>query len=112
MITFIGALFALSGPFVISFYDVSLEKVVPSWTFYYAAFATFAYQTLDALDGLHARNIKACGPLGQLFDHGVDAISHGMLIVTQIEAFKMGPSLLSFLYFHGLVVYLLSLSIS
>ncbi len=35
----------------------------------------FLYQTLDALDGKQARRTHNSTPLGQLFDHGCDAVS-------------------------------------
>ena len=37
----------------------------------------FIYQTLDAIDGKQARRIQCCSPLGELFDHGCDALSIG-----------------------------------
>ena len=36
---------------------------------------TFAYYTLDALDGKHARRTKNSTPIGELFDHTCDAVS-------------------------------------
>ncbi|CAH8829405.1 unnamed protein product [Trichobilharzia szidati] len=39
------------------------------------AVCVFIYQTLDALDGLHARRTGSSSQLGELFDHGCDAIS-------------------------------------
>lgn len=39
------------------------------------AFSMFAYQTLDAVDGKHARNTGQSTPLGALFDHGCDAVA-------------------------------------
>ena len=40
-------------------------------------FCLFMYQTLDAMDGKQARRTGSSSPLGQLFDHGCDAL--GML---------------------------------
>lgn len=39
-----------------------------------AAALLFAYETLDAIDGKQARRTKTSTPLGELFDHGVDAL--------------------------------------
>jgi len=39
------------------------------------AFSAFAYQTLDAIDGKHARNTEQATPLGALFDHGCDCVA-------------------------------------
>jgi ethanolaminephosphotransferase len=41
------------------------------------AWCLFMYQTLDAMDGKQARRTGNSTPLGQLFDHGCDAL--GML---------------------------------
>jgi ethanolaminephosphotransferase len=35
----------------------------------------FAYQSLDSIDGKQARRTGMAGPLGELFDHGCDAIN-------------------------------------
>lgn len=88
--------------------DATFTQDMPKWTFFYMAFTTFAYQTFDAVDGLHARAIKASSPLGQLFDHGIDALLHGVMGCIQMSAMKMGGSLFAFMYFHGLVVMLFS----
>jgi len=39
----------------------------------------FIYQTLDAIDGKQARRIHCSSALGELFDHGCDALSIGMM---------------------------------
>jgi len=36
----------------------------------------FAYQTFDGCDGKHARNTKSSSIVGELFDHGCDAVSN------------------------------------
>eukprot|EP00297_Palpitomonas_bilix_P006934 CAMPEP_0113881828 /NCGR_PEP_ID=MMETSP0780_2-20120614/8598_1 /TAXON_ID=652834 /ORGANISM="Palpitomonas bilix" /LENGTH=382 /DNA_ID=CAMNT_0000868739 /DNA_START=23 /DNA_END=1171 /DNA_ORIENTATION=- /assembly_acc=CAM_ASM_000599 len=40
-----------------------------------AAFGVFVYQTMDALDGKQARRTGSSSPLGELMDHGCDAMS-------------------------------------
>ena len=47
----------------------------PWWYAYLASFAFFLYQTLDAIDGKQARRTQNSSPLGQLFDHGCDALN-------------------------------------
>jgi len=42
------------------------------------AVGLFIYQTLDAIDGKQARRIQCSSPLGELFDHGCDALSIGL----------------------------------
>ena len=85
-------------------YDFTLKGTIPSWTFFYSAFAIFAYQTLDSLDGIHARNINASSPLGQLFDHGIDAFAHGVLTMIHLQALSTGSSSFSFVILSTLAV--------
>jgi len=40
-----------------------------------------AYQTLDAIDGKHARNIRNSSPLGELFDYGCDNLGSVFMIL-------------------------------
>lgn len=47
----------------------------------------FAYQTLDALDGKHARKTRNCSPVGELFDHTVDNIGVIFIIMTMCWTF-------------------------
>ncbi len=46
----------------------------------------FAYQTLDGIDGMQARRTGTGSPLGQLFDHGVDAMVTGFVAIQSITA--------------------------
>ena len=46
-----------------------------------AAVGLFLYQSLDAIDGKQARRTGTSSPLGELFDHGCDSLSTGLLLV-------------------------------
>ncbi|KAK7201581.1 choline/ethanolamine phosphotransferase [Novymonas esmeraldas] len=72
-ITFTGFVIGVSSTVLLLYYFFFEEGVYPSWAMYYSAFALFAYQTLDAIDGKQARRTGAGSPLGELFDHGCDA---------------------------------------
>jgi len=50
----------------------------PSWSYVLCAAGLLMYQTLDAIDGKQARRICCSSPLGELFDHGCDALSIGL----------------------------------
>ena len=52
----------------------TFTEPVPSWVFLINGIALFWYQTLDNMDGKQARNTGTSSPLGELFDHGVDAL--------------------------------------
>lgn len=68
VITFFGGIIMiLSG--CIAFFSQE------SWTLLFHSFAIFAFQTLDALDGIQARKLKASSKLGNYIDHTTDIIT-------------------------------------
>ena len=81
VITFIGFIIFLSSNIIIFCYDLSLQKDIPSWCFYWAAISQWIYSTLDAIDGKQARRTQSSSALGQLFDHGCDSFSVSFLII-------------------------------
>lgn len=54
-----------------------------------SAVGLFIYQSLDAIDGKQARRTNSSSALGELFDHGCDAVSTGasLLIAQQNQNF-------------------------
>jgi len=58
-----------------AYYTPELKGVCPWYIYVIHAVCLFCYQTLDALDGKHARRTNNSSALGELFDHGCDAIS-------------------------------------
>lgn len=74
-VTMLGALHAFLLYLVVSYYTTkTLGPTLPSWTIWLAGYCTWAYTTLDTLDGKQARRTGLSSPLGQLVDHGVDAL--------------------------------------
>ena len=61
----------------------------PGWAYFTAALGLFLYQSLDAIDGKQARRTNSASPLGELFDHGCDAVSCGKFISYVYGIFKM-----------------------
>jgi ethanolaminephosphotransferase len=59
--------------------------VYASW-----AIGLFLYQTFDAVDGSQARRTRQSGPLGELFDHGVDAINTTLEVLLFSAAMNLG----------------------
>lgn len=70
----------------------------------YIALAIFLYQTLDAVDGKQARRTKSSSPLGQLFDHGCDALCTAVIAWNGVQAVGMGESREAFLVISTLLV--------
>lgn len=81
LITFVGFLLTVLAFMLLSFYDFSFYASseneafppVPNWVFFAAGVLIFVAYTLDGIDGKQARVTKTSGPLGELFDHGLDS---------------------------------------
>jgi phosphatidylglycerophosphate synthase len=58
-------------------FPLSSAEQIPGWALFACALGLFVYQTLDACDGKQARRTNTSSQLGELFDHGCDAISTG-----------------------------------
>lgn len=57
-----------------------------------ASILIFAYQTLDAIDGKHARNTKNSSPLGELFDHACDSVGMIFIVLTVSHVFGINDA--------------------
>lgn len=71
-------------------YDLSLSQQIPRWPYLIMAIGIFVFQTLDAVDGKHARNTNSSSPLGQLFDHGCDALSWTITNLSVVTFLQLG----------------------
>lgn len=67
-------------------YDLTFDKDIPRWCFFFAAFCIFAFVILDSIDGKQARRTKGGSPLGQLIDHGCDSFTMTYLMLGICEA--------------------------
>ncbi|KAJ3332144.1 hypothetical protein HDU93_009307 [Gonapodya sp. JEL0774] len=70
----------------------NLEEPQPRWFLLSTAISLFAYQSLDAIDGKQARRTGTAGPLGELFDHGCDALNTGVGGVLGLMALGVGTN--------------------
>ncbi|XP_053694811.1 ethanolaminephosphotransferase 1 [Sabethes cyaneus] len=81
LMTFAGFLFTVLNFVMLSWYDWSFwastdrpgYSPIPDWFWVLAAVNIFLAYTLDGIDGKQARRIGLSGPLGELFDHGLDS---------------------------------------
>ncbi|GAA6037966.1 hypothetical protein JCM8097_009513 [Rhodosporidiobolus ruineniae] len=64
----------------------------PQWLYWTFAVGLFAYQSLDAIDGKQARRTGTSGPLGELFDHGCDALNTTLGCLLTASALNLGLS--------------------
>ncbi|KAL7739085.1 hypothetical protein ACLKA6_011416 [Drosophila palustris] len=89
LMTFLGFLFSVMNLLLLSYYDWNFEASsgeddttpIPRWVWIACAINIFVAYTLDGIDGKQARRIGLSGPLGELFDHGLDSYT-AMLIPT------------------------------
>lgn len=99
VITLIAAM-CLVIPHILTviFYGRSFEGPVESWVTVVYALAQFSYFTLDNVDGKQARRTGSSSPLGQMFDHGCDAMTFNLWLVTTCRFTQMGSGYLTFFY--------------
>lgn len=89
LMTFLGFLFSAMNLVLLSYYDWNFEASsgeegttpIPEWVWLCTGINIFVAYTLDGIDGKQARRIGLSGPLGELFDHGLDSYT-AMLIPT------------------------------
>ncbi|XP_039122709.1 choline/ethanolaminephosphotransferase 1-like [Dioscorea cayenensis subsp. rotundata] len=75
MITLIGFIFLGISALLGYMYSPQLDKAPPRWVHFAHGLLLFLYQTFDAVDGKQARRTNSSSPLGELFDHGCDALA-------------------------------------
>jgi ethanolaminephosphotransferase len=74
-ITLTGFLFVVLNFVTLLVYTPTLRDPCPPWVYLSWAVGLFLYQAFDAIDGKQARRLGLSGPLGECFDHGVDALN-------------------------------------
>lgn len=82
LVTLIGFGFVFVNFLTMLYFNISLDQINPGWVYASYGIGLFLYQTFDACDGGQARRTGQSGPLGELFDHCVDAVNttFGVLI--------------------------------
>lgn len=94
LVTLLGFIGPLIAFFIVCYCDENLENAlnVPLWAYYLNAALLFYYQTMDAIDGKHARNTKSSSALGELFDHGLDALNTMLQSIIVLSTLQTGPT--------------------
>lgn len=91
MITLLGLLTVGVNVMTLFYYSSSLGEC-PNWVYTSFGIGLFAYQSLDAIDGKQARRTQTSGPLGELFDHGCDALNTTLGVLTWASSTYLGQS--------------------
>ncbi|CAO3632521.1 unnamed protein product [Cunninghamella blakesleeana] len=93
LITLIGLLFMVLNVILVVIYvpDFNYEtSEAPNWIYLSFAIGLWLYSTFDNVDGKQARRTGTSSPLGELFDHGCDALNATYVAILQIAALGLG----------------------
>ena len=89
-ITLTGLGFVVINVLTMLYYTPNLDQDCPPWVYASWSIGLFLYQTFDAIDGTQARRTGQSGPLGELFDHGVDAVNTSLEVLLFAATMKLG----------------------
>ncbi|KAI9504024.1 hypothetical protein GGI25_000900 [Coemansia spiralis] len=64
----------------------------PAWLYFAFGIGMWLYSTFDNVDGKQARRTGSSSPLGELFDHGCDALNCTIAGIVEASAFACGIS--------------------
>lgn len=87
--TLTGLFALLVAYMVIATYLPDFENPAPRWLYFLAGSSVLFYLHMDALDGKQARRTRTSSPLGQLFDHGCDALAVHFILVALITSLQL-----------------------
>lgn len=99
LLTFTGFLFTVITYIYFAVVDYNFYASDPDhpeveslgkWPFMMAAILLFIAYTLDGIDGKQARKTGTSGPLGELFDHGLDSYTAGLIPGAMYSIFSRG----------------------
>ncbi|KAF7846419.1 hypothetical protein BT93_L4406 [Corymbia citriodora subsp. variegata] len=102
-ITLSGFSFVILNFLTLLYYSPTLDRDCPPWVYLSWSIGLFLYQTFDAVDGTQARRTKQSGPLGELFDHGVDACNTSLEVLLFAGAMNLGQGWQTVLVLFGTV---------
>lgn len=103
LITIVGLIVnIITSVAVVAYSPMADSHDVPPHIFILCAIGLFIYQTLDAIDGKQARRTGTSSPLGELFDHGCDAVSTVCVTISVACALSLGthPNYLFYFFIH------------
>lgn len=85
-------------------FDPNMEVSFPYFYYIVCACGVLIYQTFDAVDGKQARRTGQSSPLGQLFDHGCDAVNSNIFLYLTLQSNRTGPTFVYFMMILGAFV--------
>lgn len=92
LITMSGLVVVAIGVLAMVIEDPTMTQQLSTWIYVYLAVAIWIYQLFDNLDGKQARKTGSSSVLGELFDHGCDAVTCLLLALIYCHIFSYGAS--------------------
>ncbi|OEH79808.1 putative ethanolaminephosphotransferase [Cyclospora cayetanensis] len=96
VLTVSSCISAILGSCLVLAFCPYLSEAPPRWVLIGGALFLFLFQTLDAIDGKHARRLGLSSPLGQLMDHGCDILSTTPLTFLSTTVIGAGVGLMPY----------------
>ncbi|KAJ1512038.1 hypothetical protein HMI56_004604 [Coelomomyces lativittatus] len=90
LITLLGFCFVVLNLLLILMVVPDMVGPAPSWLYFSFALGIWLYSTFDNVDGKQARRTQSSSPLGELFDHGCDAINCSIGALVQATSLGLG----------------------
>lgn len=96
LLTFLGFMFTVATLILLTWLDYDFYGNVddhpeatplPNWAFTASSLFLFLAYTLDGIDGKQARRTGTSGPLGELFDHGLDSYTACIIPIAMFSIF-------------------------
>ncbi len=110
LLTMLGFAAALAAWAIITVHSPDLSGQTPVAWYPLIAFLLFIYQTMDGCDGPQARRLKCGSALGELTDHGVDAVvtTIDILVIVEVLGYSLADSGVLLAILGGHLAFLLS----
>lgn len=92
LVTLIGFLFVIAAYVSVIIFIPDLARPVHGLFYFAFALCFWIYSTMDNIDGKQARRTGSSSPLGELFDHGCDALNCPVGSIVHIASLGLGYS--------------------
>lgn len=92
LITLSGLSFVVINVLTLLYYDPGLEHGCPPWVYVSFAVGLWFYQSFDSIDGMQARRTGQSSPLGEMFDHGCDALNTTLEVIVTCSTINVHQS--------------------
>ncbi|BFZ58679.1 Phosphotransferase [Savitreella phatthalungensis] len=92
LITLSGLGFVVFNVAQLLYYAPALDRPCPPWVYLCWAISLWLYQSFDSIDGMQARRTGQSSPLGEMFDHGCDALNTTLEVLLTCSSINLGKS--------------------